>query len=188
MYVVAVTILLNRSSDQFIDAILDNATTAAGNRHVRFDVLQARGRRHPFFAVRSPIARGRFRQHQQTEHHVGWKNKVATGLPSRAQGVKHNSIFFGDGICMARFEFFSAAWIVFGPAQFARLGGAGISAGKAAAVIHNRQRRRLSNRCSSRVVEGAGTRCSCGSFIAARRATVDDVTPPSDMARARRMT
>jgi autoinducer 2-degrading protein len=37
-----------------------------------------------------------FAKHQQTEHYVRWKNKVADWMAQPRQGVRHLPLFFGD--------------------------------------------------------------------------------------------
>ena len=38
-----------------------------------------------------------FAAHQKTEHYARWKNAVADWMAQPRQGIKHNSLFFGDG-------------------------------------------------------------------------------------------
>ena len=99
MYVVSVTIQVKADAERrFIEATLDNARntrTEPGN--LRFDVSQgeddpARFLLHEVYRTRSDFAK-----HQQTEHYLRWKQGVADLMAQPRQGVKYNSIFFGDG-------------------------------------------------------------------------------------------
>lgn len=99
MYVVSVTVYVKPESvEQFIEATLDNARNTrkeAGN--VRFDVLQADEDRGRFLLYEAYRSKDDFTAHQQTEHYLRWKQTVAEGMAQPRQGVKHTSIFFGDG-------------------------------------------------------------------------------------------
>jgi len=99
MYVVSVTIHVKPGAErQFIEATLDNARntrTEPGN--LRFDVSQ--GEDDPLLFLLHEVYRTRddFARHQQTEHYLRWKRTVADWMAQPRQGVKYNSIFFGDG-------------------------------------------------------------------------------------------
>ena len=99
MYVVSVTVHVKPESvEQFIEATLDNARNTrkeAGN--VRFDVLQAEEEPSRFLLYEAYRSKDDFTAHQQTEHYLRWKQTVADWMAQPRQGVKHTSIFFGDG-------------------------------------------------------------------------------------------
>ena len=99
MYVVSVTVFVKEAFvQQFIDATLENARNTrkeAGN--VRFDVLQAADEPTRFLLYECYNSRDDFTEHQQTEHYLTWKQTVADWMAQPRQGVKHNSLFFGDG-------------------------------------------------------------------------------------------
>ena len=99
MYVVAVTVHVKPDRvEEFVQATLDNArNTRHEPGNVRFDVLQAEEDSSRFLlyeAYHSPAA---FVQHQQTAHYLRWKTTVADAMAQPRQGVKHQSLFFGDG-------------------------------------------------------------------------------------------
>ncbi|HEX2971421.1 MAG TPA: antibiotic biosynthesis monooxygenase [Tepidisphaeraceae bacterium] len=99
MYVVAVTIFVKPEFvRQFVDATLDNARNTrheAGN--VRFDVLQAEDDPNRFMLYECYQTKESFAKHQQTPHYLRWKQAVADWMAQPRQGVKHTSVFFGDG-------------------------------------------------------------------------------------------
>ena len=99
MYVVAVTIHVKPEFvAPFKEATLDNARNTrreAGN--LRFDVLQAEDDAARFMLYEAYRQKDDFAKHQQTEHYLRWKNAVADWMAQPRQGIKHNSIFFGDG-------------------------------------------------------------------------------------------
>jgi len=83
--------------DSFIDATLENARNSRkepGN--IRFDVLQAEDESSRFLLYEVYQTKDDFAKHQQTEHYLRWKQTVAEAMAQPRQGVKHNSIFFGD--------------------------------------------------------------------------------------------
>jgi autoinducer 2-degrading protein len=100
MYVVAVTVWVKPEFvGQFIDATLDNARNTrreAGN--VRFDVSQVDGEPTRFLLYEAYHSKDDFLKHQQTPHYLRWKEGVADYMARPRQGVKHESVFFGDGI------------------------------------------------------------------------------------------
>jgi (4S)-4-hydroxy-5-phosphonooxypentane-2,3-dione isomerase len=99
MYVVAVTIWVKPESVQpFIDATLENARNTrheAGN--LRFDVSRAEDDSTRFLLYEAYRAKDDFVKHQQTAHYLNWKAAVADFMAQPRQGVKHQSLFFGDG-------------------------------------------------------------------------------------------
>ena len=99
MYVAAVTIhVKSESVEPFIEATLANARSTrqeAGN--VRFDVLRAQEDPAQFLLYEAYHGPNDFKAHQQTEHYLRWKQTVAEWMAQPRQGVKHHSLFFGDG-------------------------------------------------------------------------------------------
>ena len=98
MFVVAVTVYVKPPHvRQFIEAILDNArNTRKEPGNVRFDVLQAEDDPARFLLYEVYRQKDDFAKHQQTEHYLRFKNAVADWMAQPRQGVRHNSIFFGD--------------------------------------------------------------------------------------------
>ena len=98
MYVVAVTVHVKPEHVRpFIEATMDNArNTRREPGNVRFDVLQAEEDPARFLFYEAYRAKDDFAKHQQTEHYLRWKNKVAEWMAQPRQGVRHNSVFFGD--------------------------------------------------------------------------------------------
>ena len=99
MYVVSVTVNVKPSFvEQFVEATLDNArNTRQEPGNVRFDVLQAEEEPTRFLLYEAYRGKDDFTAHQQTEHYLRWKQTVADWMAQPRQGVKHDSIFFGDG-------------------------------------------------------------------------------------------
>ena len=99
MYVVSVTVFVRPDAvDRFKVAILDNARntrTEPGN--LRFDVSQAEDDPTRFLLYEVYRTKADFAAHQQTDHYLRWKNGVADWMAQPRVGVKHNTIFFGDG-------------------------------------------------------------------------------------------
>jgi autoinducer 2-degrading protein len=98
MYVVAVTVFVKPEFvDRFIEASLDNAHNSRkepGN--VRWDFLQAEDDPTRFLLYEAYREKDDFAKHQQTEHYLRWKQAVTDWMAQPRQGVKHNSIVFGD--------------------------------------------------------------------------------------------
>ncbi len=99
MYVVAVTVHVKEPFvPQFIEATLANArSTRQEPKNVRFDVLQAADDPSRFLLYEGYESQEGFTEHQQTEHYLRWRETVADWMAQPRQGVKHQSIFFGDG-------------------------------------------------------------------------------------------
>lgn len=99
MHVVAVTIFVKPGFvTQFIEATLDNArNTRREPGNLRFDVLRAEEDPTRFMLYEAYKAKEDFAKHQQTEHYLRWKSTVADWMAQPRQGVKHHTIFFGDG-------------------------------------------------------------------------------------------
>ena len=99
MYVAAVTVFVKPDHVQaFVEATLDNArNTRREPGNIRFDVLRAEDDPNRFLLYEVYKAKDDFTRHQQTEHYLRWKTTVADWMAQPRQGVKHTSIFFGDG-------------------------------------------------------------------------------------------
>jgi autoinducer 2-degrading protein len=99
MYVVAVTIFVKPENIAlFIEATLDNArNTRREPGNLRFDVLQSADDPARFMLYEVYRQKEDFAAHQQTAHYQKWKQTVADWMAQPRQGVKHQSIFFGDG-------------------------------------------------------------------------------------------
>jgi autoinducer 2-degrading protein len=99
MYVAAVTVHVKEPHVQdFITATLENArNTRKEPGNLRFDVLQCEDDDKRFLLYEAYKTRDDFTKHQQTEHYLRWKQTVADWMAQPRQGIKHNSLFFGDG-------------------------------------------------------------------------------------------
>ncbi len=99
MYIATVTVFVKPESlDEFIAATLDNAwNTRREPTNVRFDVAQAEDDPNRFLLYEAYLSKDGFVAHQKTEHYLRWKQTVAEMMAQPRQGVKHNSLFFGDG-------------------------------------------------------------------------------------------
>jgi len=99
MYVVCVTIFVKGEQvAAFKAAALDNArNTRKEPGNVRFDVLQAEEDATRFMLYEVYKRKEDFAAHQQTEHYLRWKNTVGPLMAQPRVGVKHRSVFFGDG-------------------------------------------------------------------------------------------
>jgi len=99
MYVVSVTIFVKpQNVREFIEATLDNArNTRREPGNVRFDMSQAEAEPTQFLFYEVYRAKEDFVGHQQTPHYLRWKDTVADWMAQPRQGVKHASVFFGDG-------------------------------------------------------------------------------------------
>ena len=98
MYVAAVTVFVKPEFVRpFIAATLDNArNTRKEPGNARFDVLQGADDPNRFLLYEVYQTPDDFKQHQQTNHYATWKATVADWMAQPRQGVKHNSVFFGD--------------------------------------------------------------------------------------------
>jgi len=99
MYVVAVTIFVKPELiAPFIEASLENArNTRKEPGNLRFDVLRAEAEPNRFLFYEAYRTKDDFLKHQQTPHYFKWKDIVADWMAQPRQGIKHESIFFGDG-------------------------------------------------------------------------------------------
>jgi (4S)-4-hydroxy-5-phosphonooxypentane-2,3-dione isomerase len=98
MYVVSVAILVKEGlADRFMEATLDNARNSRkepGN--VRFDILRGEEDANRFLLYEAYRAKEDFVKHQQTPHYLRWKEAVADWMAQPRQGLKHQSVFFGE--------------------------------------------------------------------------------------------
>lgn len=98
MYVVCVAVHVKpESTDSFIEATLDNARNTrreAGN--LRFDLLRVREDPNRFTLYEAYRSSEDFAAHQQTAHYLRWRETVADWMAQPREGLKHDSIFFGD--------------------------------------------------------------------------------------------
>ena len=99
MYVVNVTIFVKpQNLAPFVEATLDNARhTRKEPGNLRFDVSQAEDDPTRFLLYEVYRTKDDFATHQQTEHYLRWKNAVADWMAQPRVGVKHRTIFYGDG-------------------------------------------------------------------------------------------
>jgi (4S)-4-hydroxy-5-phosphonooxypentane-2,3-dione isomerase len=98
MYAVAVTVFVKAQFvEPFVEATLDNArNTRKELGNVRFDVLRAEEDANRFLFYEVYREKEDFAKHQQTEHYLRWKNRVADWMAQPRQGVRHTAVFFGD--------------------------------------------------------------------------------------------
>jgi autoinducer 2-degrading protein len=99
MYVVTVSIWVKPDCvASFIDATLDNAGhTRKEPGNLRFDVSRLDEDPSRFLLYEAYRTKEDFVKHQQTEHYLNWKQAVTDFMAQPRQGLKHHSIFFGDG-------------------------------------------------------------------------------------------
>jgi quinol monooxygenase YgiN len=99
MYVVAVTVFVKGEQvESFIEASLHNArNTRKEPGNLRFDVLRAEDDPNRFLFYEAYMSKDDFVKHQQTAHYLTWKSTVADWMAQPRVGVKHHSLFFGDG-------------------------------------------------------------------------------------------
>jgi autoinducer 2-degrading protein len=99
MYVAAVTVWVKPEFvEQFKAATLENArNTRKEPGNLRFDVSQAENDPNRFLLYEVYKRKEDLAAHQQTAHYLTWKGTVADWMAQPRQGVRHNSLFFGDG-------------------------------------------------------------------------------------------
>ena len=99
MYVVAVTVWVKPEFvEPFKAATLENArNTRHEPGNVRFDVSQADDDPGRFLLYECYRRKDDFVAHQQSAHYLTWKGAVADWMSQPRQGIKHHSVFFGDG-------------------------------------------------------------------------------------------
>lgn len=98
MYVVTVTVYVKPEFiGKFAEATLDNARNTRKERgNIRFDVLRSHEEPGRFLLYEAYRTVEDFQAHQQTAHYLRWKQAVADWMAQPRQGVKHESLFFGD--------------------------------------------------------------------------------------------
>ena len=99
MYVVSVNVYVKPEFlAPFVEAVLDNArNTRREPGNLRFDVSQAEEDPGRFLLYEVYHTKEDFAAHQQTPHYLRWKNAVADWMAQPRQGVRHRSLFYGDG-------------------------------------------------------------------------------------------
>ena len=99
MFVVAVTVfVVPGTAAAFQDETLKNARgTRKEPGNVRFDVLRAEDDENRFMLYEVYHSRDAFLSHQKTSHYLSWREAVAPMMAQPRQGIKHTSVFFGDG-------------------------------------------------------------------------------------------
>jgi autoinducer 2-degrading protein len=95
MYVVVVKVhVLAERVQEFMEATLDNAqNTRKEPGNVRFDVLRSVEDPSRFFLYEVYQDEKDFKAHQQTEHYLRWKERVAPLMASPRVGEKYGSLF-----------------------------------------------------------------------------------------------
>jgi len=98
MYVVSVTIMVKQEFvEPFVEATLDNARqTRKEPGNVRFDVSRCTDDPTRFLLYEVYRSPADFETHHQAPHYLRWKEAVADWMAKPRQGVKHESVFFGD--------------------------------------------------------------------------------------------
>lgn len=98
MFVVAVTLFVKPEFiEPFKAATFDNArNTRQEPGNIRFDFSEHAEDPTRFFLYEVYHTPDGFAVHQQTEHYKRWKDAVADWMAQPRQGVKHNTLFFGD--------------------------------------------------------------------------------------------
>lgn len=99
MYVVAVTIFVKPEFIKpFIEATFDNArNTRLEPGNVRWDFVQGDDDPNRFLLYEAYKTKDDFLKHQQTAHYFRWKAAIEDWMAQPRQGLKHQSLFFGDG-------------------------------------------------------------------------------------------
>jgi autoinducer 2-degrading protein len=99
MYVAAVTVWVKPEFvEQFKAATLENArNTRKEPGNLRFDISQAEDDPHRFLLYEVYKRKEDLGAHHQTAHYLTWKSAVADWMAQPRQGVRHNSLFYGDG-------------------------------------------------------------------------------------------
>jgi autoinducer 2-degrading protein len=100
MYVVSVTVFtMPEHVQDFITATLDNArNTRQELGNLRFDVLQCDNDPTRFMLYEAYKTKDSFTKHQQTPHYLRWKESVGGWMAKPREGVRHNSVFWSDGV------------------------------------------------------------------------------------------
>ena len=95
MYIVAVTVhVLPDHVDEFIAATRENAESTRKEPHNRrFDVIQALEVPTQFMLYEVYDSEGDFKAHQQTEHYLKWRERVAPWMAQPRSAIKCRDIF-----------------------------------------------------------------------------------------------
>ena len=95
MYVVCVKVhVVAEHIAEFTEATRENARATRGEPgNVRFDVLRVDGDPTRFFLYEVYCEEADFKAHQQTEHYLRWRERVAPCMASSRVGERHISIF-----------------------------------------------------------------------------------------------
>ena len=98
MHVVAVSVHVTPGKEgPFKEAILDNARhTREEPGNIRFDVLQEQDDPTRFLLYEVYHTKDDFTTHQKTEHYLRFRDTVADWMAKPRQGVKYDTLFFGD--------------------------------------------------------------------------------------------
>ncbi len=99
MYVVCVTSKVKpEHREKYVAETLENArNTRKEPGNVRFDVLVSEEDRCQFFFYEAYRSREDFAAHQQTPHYFKWRDAVKDWMAEPRKGVRHDSIFTGEG-------------------------------------------------------------------------------------------
>jgi (4S)-4-hydroxy-5-phosphonooxypentane-2,3-dione isomerase len=99
MYVAAVTVWVKAEFvEQFKAATLENArNTRREPGNVRFDVSQGEEDPNRFLLYEVYRTKDGLGAHHRTAHYLAWRETVADWMAQPRQGMRHNSVFFGDG-------------------------------------------------------------------------------------------
>jgi autoinducer 2-degrading protein len=83
--------------DAFVDATRANhEASVREDGNLRFDVLQSVDDPTRFLLYEAYRSQDDFAAHQKTAHYLAWKSTVADWMARPRDGVKHESLFFGD--------------------------------------------------------------------------------------------
>jgi (4S)-4-hydroxy-5-phosphonooxypentane-2,3-dione isomerase len=95
MFVACVKVsVLPEHVEAFVEAILDNArNTRKEPGNIRFDVLRAIDNPAKFFLYEVYKSEADLKAHQQTEHYLRWRERVAPMMAEPRVGEKYENIF-----------------------------------------------------------------------------------------------
>jgi autoinducer 2-degrading protein len=99
MYVACVTVQVKSGmTEPFTEATLENARNTRNEPgNLRFDVLRAEEDTNRFFLYEVYREKKDFAAHQKTEHYLRWRETVVNMMAAPRIGLKHFSVFPGDG-------------------------------------------------------------------------------------------
>ena len=80
---------------ELIGRLVEATRQEPGN--VRWDLSQSEEDPTRFFLYEVYRTKDDFPKHQQTPHYLTWKSTVADWMAQPRLGVRHQSVFFGDG-------------------------------------------------------------------------------------------